>query len=60
MAGKLQVRQVKSAIGSTRRQRETLRGLGLGRPGKKAELADSPAVRGMIQKVSHLVESQEA
>ena len=57
---KIQVRQVRSAIGSTRDQRATLRGLRLGRPGKRMELEDGPAVRGMINKVVHLVVVEEA
>jgi large subunit ribosomal protein L30 len=43
---------------STRRpfdQQQTLVGLGLGRIGKRRELIDTPAVRGMIAKVAHLV-----
>ena len=43
---------------STRRpfdQQQTLVGLGLGRIGKRRELKDTPAVRGMIAKVAHLV-----
>ena len=56
----LVVRQVRSAIGSNRRQRATLRGLRLGRPGKRTQLEDTPAVRGMIQKVVHLVVVEEA
>ncbi len=56
----LVVRQVRSAIGSNRRQRATLRGLRLGRPGKCTQLEDTPAVRGMIQKVVHLVVVEEA
>ena len=51
----LVVRQVRSAIGSNPRQRATLRGLRLGRPGRRAELEDTQAVRGMIGKVVHLV-----
>ena len=51
----LVVRQVRSAIGSNRRQRATLRGLRLGRPGRRSELEDTEAVRGMIRKVVHLV-----
>ncbi len=35
--------------------RETLAGLGLGKPRRRKELVDSPAVRGMIRKVRHLV-----
>ncbi len=57
---KVRVRQTKSAIGFSRDQRATLRGLRLGRPGKHAELEDSPAVRGMIDKVIHLIEVEDA
>ncbi len=61
MKGKrVRVRQVRSSYGWQRDQRATLRGLGLGRPGASAELEDTPAVRGMIQKVVHLVEVEEA
>ncbi len=52
--------QVKSSIGYRRDQRQTLRGLGLRRMGSKSELEDTPAVRGMIHKVSHLVRIQES
>ncbi len=45
----------KSQIGYDRRQRATLRGLGLRRLGQRVELQDTPAVRGMIRKVRHLV-----
>jgi large subunit ribosomal protein L30 len=45
----------RSPIGSTERQRATLRGLGLTRRGRSATLKDSPAVRGMLAKVGHLV-----
>ncbi len=51
----VRVKQVRSAIGFPRDQRATLRGLRLGRPGRASELEDTPAVRGMIAKVSHLV-----
>ncbi len=53
---KLRVRQKRSAIGSLPAQRATLRGQGLARPGAVKELEDTSSVRGMIQKVSHLVE----
>jgi len=49
------VRQVRSAIGYGPDQHQTLRGLGLGKPHSVRELLDTPAVRGMIRKVSHLV-----
>ncbi len=47
--------QVKSEIGYDRRQRATLRGLGIRRLHKVVEVEDTPSVRGMIDKVSHLV-----
>jgi large subunit ribosomal protein L30 len=53
--GRLRVTQVKSAIGYDRRQRATLRGLGLRRLHHSVELEATPAVRGMIDKVRHLV-----
>lgn len=56
---KLRVRQVRSCIGSKRDQRATLRGLGLRRIGACAELEATPAVLGMIRKVSHLVRVEE-
>jgi len=51
----IRVRQVKSEIGYDRRQRQTLRGLGLRRIRHEVEVEDTPAVRGMIEKVRHLV-----
>ena len=53
---KVVVKQVKSIIGRPEAQRKVLKALGLGRIGKSKELGDTPAVRGMIAKVSHLVE----
>lgn len=58
--GKIVVKQVKSEIGFARDQRATLRGLGLRRIGSQSELEDTPAVRGMLHKVRHLVQVQEA
>ena len=55
----LRVRQVKSGIGFTQRQRQTLRGLGLKRMLQVVELEDSPAVRGMITAIAHLVRVEE-
>lgn len=54
-AGRIRVKQTRSAIGYAPDQHQTLRGLGLGKPHKTRELEDTPAVRGMIKKVSHLV-----
>ena len=53
--GRVRVKQMRSAIGYNRRQRATLRGLGLRRMNHVVELEDTPAVRGMIRKVTHLV-----
>ncbi|MFN4225708.1 MAG: 50S ribosomal protein L30 [Hyphomonas sp.] len=52
----LTVRQIGSPIGRKPDQRKTLIGLGLNKLGRSKELADTPEVRGMIRKVSHLVE----
>ena len=49
----------RSEIGTSPRQRATLRGLGLTRRGKSVILKDSPAVRGMLRAVSHLVTVEE-
>jgi large subunit ribosomal protein L30 len=49
----------RSAIGTTPRQRATLRGLGLSRVGRAVILKDSPAVRGMLRTVGHLVAVEE-
>jgi|TARA_R100000455_G_scaffold31188_1_gene23838 large subunit ribosomal protein L30 len=51
----LRVRQTGSATRRPDGQRKTLVGLGLGRIGKERELEDTPAVRGMIAKVAHMV-----
>ncbi len=51
----VKIQQVKSAIGYDRRQRATLRGLGLRKLHQVRELEDTAAVRGMINKVRHLV-----
>jgi large subunit ribosomal protein L30 len=54
------IRWVRSQIGSDRRQRATLRGLGLRRINHRVELEDTPSVRGMINKVRHLVVVEDA
>jgi large subunit ribosomal protein L30 len=56
MAGTLRLKQVRSANGSSRRQQDSLRTLGLGRIGKSSERPDDPAVRGLVRSVEHLVE----
>ncbi len=55
----LKVTQVKSKIGGTRGQRESLRSLGLRRIGDVVVKADRPEIRGMIQAVRHLVTVEE-
>ncbi|WP_375203160.1 50S ribosomal protein L30 [Hyphococcus sp.] len=55
----LKVRQTGSPIRRPQDQRATLVGLGLNKIGRERELEDTPAVRGMIRKVSHLVEVVE-
>jgi len=57
--GKIAVKLVKSPIGYDQRQRATLRGLGLRRMQHRVELQDTPAVRGMIEKVKHLVQVED-
>ena len=56
---KIKVRQVKSGIGFNRDQKRTLRALGLGKIGRERELTDNDQVRGMIQRVTHLVQVVE-
>jgi large subunit ribosomal protein L30 len=55
MAETLRIRQVRSANGSSRKQRDSLRTLGLGRIGRSSERPDEPTVRGLIDAVRHLV-----
>ena len=56
---RVRVTQVRSQIGFDRRQRATLRGLGIRRMRQTVELEDTPQVRGMIRKVMHLVKVEE-
>ena len=51
----IKVKQIKSEIGYNRRQRATLRGLGIRRLNHVVEVEDTPSTRGMINKVRHLV-----
>jgi large subunit ribosomal protein L30 len=60
-AGKtVHITQVGSPIGRTQDQRATLVGLGLNKRHRTRELADTPAIRGMIDKVRHLLRIEEA
>ena len=53
---KIVVKQVKSTIGRPEAQIQVVKALGLGRIGKTKEMEDCATVRGMVAKVSHLVE----
>ncbi len=55
MANTINVKLVKGLIGTRESHRATVRGLGLRRVNSVSELEDTPAVRGMINKVSYLV-----
>ena len=55
----IEVTLVKSAIGYSTRQKNTVRALGLRRLGQTVQHQDTPVIRGMIDKVSHLVEVNE-
>ncbi len=59
MAGTLRITQFKSSNGANRKQRDTLRSLGLGKIGRSAEKPDGPADRGAIHAVRHLVRVEE-
>jgi large subunit ribosomal protein L30 len=56
---KIKVKRIGSPIRREKSQRDTVRGLGLRRAGQIVEVPDTPAVRGMIRKVQHLVEVVE-
>jgi large subunit ribosomal protein L30 len=56
----LKITWVKSAIGYSARQKKTVRALGLRRLGQTVEHKDTPVIRGMINKVPHLVRVEEA
>jgi len=59
MTGKLKVTLVKSMIGRPEKHRKVLRGMGLTKLNKTVFLKDTPAARGMINAVSHLVKTEE-
>lgn len=56
----IKVTQIGSPIGRKSDQRATLVGLGLNKMHRSRELEDTPSVRGMINKVHHLVKVEEA
>ncbi len=59
MAGKIKVKLKKSTISCTDKQKACVKGLGLRKTGSSKELENTPAVRGMIKKVIHLLEVTE-
>ncbi len=59
MAKRLRIRQVRSGSGAQRRQRDTLRALGLKHHQDEVVQPDNPAIRGMVKAVAHLVEAEE-
>lgn len=59
MATSLEVLQTRSEIGAKPKHRGTIRALGLKGVGSVNTLPDRPEIRGMIAKVSHLVETRE-
>lgn len=56
---KLRITLLKSVIGYSRRQKGTVKALGLRRLNQSVVQEDNPVIRGMIAKVSHLVEVKE-
>ncbi len=59
MANKLEITLKRSVIGANEKQRKTVEALGLKKVNSTVEHADTPAIRGMINKVSHLVSVKE-
>ena len=57
---KVRVTQIKSAIGYDKRQRAHLKGLGIRRMHHTVEVEDTPSVRGMINKIPHLLKVEES
>ena len=56
----LTIKQVKSQHGASKKQRDSLRTLGLGRIGRQVERPDDDVVRGLVYSVHHLVEVKDA
>lgn len=56
MTKKLLIKQIKSGIGYRKKSKETLKALGLRKMNQIIEKNDTPAIRGMIKKISHLLE----
>ncbi len=59
MAKRLRITQTRSCSGHVKKQREAIRALGIKRLHQSVEQADIPPIRGMIEKVKHLVKVEE-
>lgn len=59
MAKQIRIRQIRSRIGRPEKHRRTLEALGLRRHQQTVEHTDTPAIRGMLHQVRHLVEVTE-
>jgi len=59
MAGVLRISLVKSMVGRPQKHRKVLKGMGLTKLNQTVELEDTPSIRGMAQKVIHLVKVEE-
>lgn len=59
MANKLAITLTRSVIGRPQDQRETVKALGLRKVNQTVEQQDNPAIRGMINKVAHLITVKE-
>lgn len=57
--GKIKVKLIKSGIDQSKRQKDTLEAMGFRKLHQVVEMNDNPAMRGMIEKVKHLVTVQE-
>lgn len=59
MVGHIKVTLIQSMIGRPEKHRKVLRGMGLTKLNRTVVLKDTPAIRGMIDKVTHLVHAEE-
>lgn len=53
--GKVKLKQIKSIIGASQRQKDTMKALGLGKINREVEHEATPQIVGMVNKVSHLI-----
>jgi large subunit ribosomal protein L30 len=56
---KLKITQIRSTIGRIKKQKETIKALGIGKLNQSVIHKDTPQIRGMVEKVKHLVEVEE-